>query len=83
MGQQDSSMQRDPKTRQVPKCRTCLAEDGVSNSKVLEKVIRNPMHKNRHSRIVCAVCWERGRETPVTCRTFVPAGDRQQSETLL
>jgi hypothetical protein len=75
MGQQDSSNRNDPKTRQVL-CRTCLAEDGVSNSKLLEKVIGHPMRKNRHSRIVCAGCWERGRETPVTCRTFVRPADR-------
>jgi hypothetical protein len=72
MGRQDSSKQNAPKTRQFAICRTCLAEDGVSNSKVLEKVIGHPMRKNRHSRMVCAACWERGRETPVNCRTFVP-----------
>ena len=81
MGQQDYSKRNDPKTRQVL-CRTCLAEVGVSNSKVLEKVISHPMHKNRHSRIVCAACWERGRETRVTCRTFTSA-EAKQSETLL
>jgi hypothetical protein len=58
-------MQHDPKTRRVAICRVCFAEDGVSNSKVLEKVISHPMHKNRHSRIVCAGCWERGRVTRV------------------
>jgi hypothetical protein len=77
MGQQDSSKQNDPKTRRVPICRTCLAEDGVSNSRAVEKMISHPMHKKtRHSRMVCAACWERGRETPVTCRTFVRPADR-------
>jgi hypothetical protein len=76
MGQQDSSNQNDPKTRQVAICRTCLAEDGVSNSKVLKKMISHPMLKNHYPRMVCAACWERGRETPVTCRTFVPSADR-------
>jgi hypothetical protein len=71
MDRQDYSKQNDPETRRVAICRVCSAEDGVSNSKVLEKVIGYPMHKNHYPRMVCAVCWERGRETPVTCRTFV------------
>jgi hypothetical protein len=71
MGQQDSSNRNDPKTRQVPICCTCLAEDGVSNSRAVEKRISHPMHKNYYPRMVCAACWERGRETSVTCRTFV------------
>jgi hypothetical protein len=76
MGRQDYSKQNDPKTRQVATCRTCLAEDGESNSRAVEKMISHPMHKSRHSRMVCAACWERGRETPVTCRTFVRPADR-------
>jgi hypothetical protein len=75
MGQQHSK-QNDPKTRQVAICRTCLAEDRVNNSRAVEKMISHPMRKNRHSRMVCAACWERGRETPVTCRTFVRPADR-------
>jgi hypothetical protein len=55
MGQQDSSKQNDPKTRQVAICRTCLAEDGVSNSRAVEKMISHPMHKNRDSRMRCVL----------------------------
>jgi hypothetical protein len=73
MGQQDSSNRNDPKTRQVAICRTCLAEDAVSNSRAVEKMISHPMHKNHYPRMVCAGCWERGRVTPVTCRTFTSA----------
>ena len=74
MGQQKSSERIDP-MRQAPICRTCLAVDGVSNSKVLEKIIGHPMHNNRYARVVFAGCWERGRETAVTCRTFVQPAD--------
>jgi hypothetical protein len=55
MGRQDYSKQNDPKTRQVATCRTCLAEDGESNSRAVEKMISHPMHKNRHSRMVFRV----------------------------
>lgn len=53
-----------------PICGICLDQNGVRNSQTLERVIGHPMHSTRYPRIVCATCWERGRETPVTCRTF-------------
>jgi len=34
------------------------------------RVIGHPMHSSRYRRMVCATCWDRGRATPVTCRTF-------------
>jgi hypothetical protein len=53
-----------------PICCICFNQDGVINSAVVEKVIGHPMHSSRYRRMVCATCWDRGRETPVTCRTF-------------
>ena len=52
-------------------CRVCFEKDGVSNSRVIEKVIGHPMHKNRYARMVCATCLDRGRETRATCGTFI------------
>ena len=53
-----------------PICCICFDQDGVMNSNVVEKVIGHPVHSSRYRRAVCATCWDRGRETPVTCKTF-------------
>jgi len=53
-----------------PICRVCLSEDGVRNSLAIERVIGHQMYVSRYRRMVCATCWDRGRETPVTCRMF-------------
>jgi hypothetical protein len=51
-------------------CRLCLIE-GIINSQVIERVIRHPSHQNRYARMICATCWQQGRNTPATCKTFV------------
>jgi hypothetical protein len=51
-------------------CRVCLAEDGVGTDKIVEQPVGHPLHRILYRRIVCAECWEAGRVTPVTCRTF-------------
>ena len=50
-------------------CRVCF-DEGVRNSRVVEKVVAHPLHKNRYARLLCATCLERGRETVATCLTF-------------
>src|SRR3974390_2220031 len=51
-------------------CRLCITE-GVTNSQVIEGATKRPSHRKHFVRIVCVTCWQRGRETPATCRTFV------------
>ena len=50
-------------------CRLCLS-DGIRNSHVIERVVGSSFHRSRFARMICANGWQRGRETPATCRTF-------------
>lgn len=51
-------------------CLVCLASDGVNSSDTIQKSLDHPAHAKALTRVVCARCWQFGRSTPVTCRTF-------------
>jgi hypothetical protein len=52
-------------------CRACLEVDGVETSSVVEHRCINENTGKDFMAHVCARCLEAGRETRVTCRTFV------------
>ncbi len=52
-------------------CKTCFERDGVATADVLEHLCTNDRTGARFTAFVCARCLVAGRETRVTCRTFV------------
>jgi hypothetical protein len=52
-------------------CRTCLEEDDARSSATVQHLCTNERTGKKFDAFVCARCLERGRETRVTCRTFV------------
>ncbi|MGJ4960177.1 hypothetical protein ACQR1H_31390 [Bradyrhizobium sp. HKCCYLRH2015] len=54
-------------------CRTCRDEDGVASSRTVQHRCTNERTQKTFDAFVCARCLEAGRETRVTCRTFVRA----------
>jgi hypothetical protein len=54
-------------------CKACLEGDGtVSAAAVVEHRCTNARTGKDFTAFVCARCLDAGRETRVTCRTFVP-----------
>jgi len=54
-------------------CRTCLEEDDAASSATVQHLCTNERTGKKFDAFVCARCLEQGRETRVTCRTFVRA----------
>jgi hypothetical protein len=54
-------------------CRACLEADGTVSRAVVEHRCTNPRTGKDFTAFVCVSCLEAGRETRVTCRTFVPS----------
>jgi hypothetical protein len=54
-------------------CRMCLEMDGILSSAVVERRCTNDRMGKQFKAYVCARCLDIGRETRVTCRTFVLA----------
>ena len=52
-------------------CGVCLREDDVLSSVAHEDVLTHPEYGYRTKCVVCSRCKERGRDTRVTCRTWV------------
>jgi hypothetical protein len=57
-------------------CRLCLDHDGVETASVVEHRCTDERTGKHFTTNVCARCLEAGRETRVTCRTFVSRVDR-------
>jgi hypothetical protein len=53
-------------------CRSCLERDGVVSTGVVEHRCTNDLTGRCFAAFVCSRCLEAGRETRVTCRTFIP-----------
>jgi hypothetical protein len=56
-------------------CRICLELDGVPTSSVTLNQCTNDRTGQRFDAYVCGRCLKAGRETRVTCRTFVNTGN--------
>lgn len=52
-------------------CRICLDEDGATSPATVQHPCINEHTGKEFDAFVCARCLENGRETRVTCRTFV------------
>jgi hypothetical protein len=56
-------------------CRICLELDGVPTNSVTLSKCANDRTGQQFDAYVCERCLEAGRETRVTCRTFVNTGN--------
>jgi hypothetical protein len=60
-------------------CKVCLEREGIYSEAVMEHKCTNERTGKRFSAHVCERCLEKGRETRVTCRTFIEMrGARKQ-----
>jgi hypothetical protein len=58
-------------------CRVCLERDGIEATSVVEHRCTDERTGKHFTANVCVRCLEAGRETRVTCRTFVSRVDRR------
>ena len=52
-------------------CKICLERDGIFSEAVVEHVSVNERTGEQFSAHVCERCLDKGKETRVTCRTFL------------
>lgn len=52
-------------------CKVCVKKDGVASAAVVEHLCTNPTTGKQFKTYVCKQCLEAGRETRVTCQTFM------------
>jgi hypothetical protein len=53
-------------------CKLCFERDGIATDAVVERRCTNERTGKQFAAFVCKHCLDWGRETRVTCRTFVP-----------
>jgi hypothetical protein len=58
-------------------CRVCLEREGIEATSAVEHRCTDERTGKHFTANVCARCLEAGRETRVTCRTFVSRIDRR------
>jgi hypothetical protein len=61
-----------PLANRSPICKRCFETDGVVTTNVVEHRCINDRAGTQFTAFVCAHCLDSGRETRVTCRTFIP-----------
>jgi hypothetical protein len=53
-------------------CKLCFERDGIATDAIVEHRCTNERSGAQFTAFVCERCLDWGRETRVTCRTFVP-----------